>query len=54
MYHPAAALHQPKLRPVLAHDFAQLKEMIEREKTRRAKHIAQEKEQDSASQLSLF
>lgn len=54
MYHPAAALHQPKLRSVIAHDFARLNEMIEREKARRAKNIAQEKEQDNASQLSLF
>ncbi len=54
MYHPAAALHQPKLRSVIAHDFARLNEMIEREKARRAKNITQEKEQDNASQLSLF
>ncbi len=54
MYHPAAALHQPKLRPVLAHDFAQLKEMIELEKVRRAKKIAKENEENSAAQLSLF
>jgi len=54
MYHPAAALHQPKLRSVIAHDFSRLNEMIEREKARRAKNIAQEKEQDNASQLSLF
>lgn len=54
MYHPAAALHQPKLRSVIAHDFARLNEMIEREKARRAKNIAQEKEQDNPSQLSLF
>lgn len=54
MYHPAAALHQPKLRPVIAHDFSQLKEMIEREKIRREKKIAISKEQESASQLSLF
>ena len=54
MYHPAAALHQPKLRPVIAHDFAQLKEMIERQKVRRAKNVTDKNEQDSTSQLSLF
>ena len=32
MYHPAAALHQPKLRTVIAHDFTKLKSMIEKEK----------------------
>jgi uracil-DNA glycosylase len=54
MYHPAAALHQPKLRSVIAHDFAQLKQMIERENTRRQKDNAKNMEQDNASQLSLF
>jgi len=29
MYHPAAALHQPSLRPVLEKDFAQLPEIID-------------------------
>ena len=54
MYHPAAALHQPKLRPVITHDFSLLKEMIEREKSRRAKNIVKEEKDDNASQLSLF
>jgi len=54
MYHPAAALHQPKLRPVIAHDFSLLKEMIEREKSRRAKNLVGENKEESASQLNLF
>jgi len=54
MYHPAAALHQPKLRPVIAHDFAQLNDMIEQEKIRRTKKMSEEKGKDNASQLNLF
>jgi uracil-DNA glycosylase family 4 len=30
MYHPAAALHQPSLKPVVVEDFARLPEIIER------------------------
>jgi DNA polymerase len=55
MYHPAAALHQPNLKSVIAHDFSRLKELIEKEKLRRAEKMAQvEKEEDNAAQLSLF
>jgi DNA polymerase len=35
MYHPAAALHQPKLRPVVKQDFARLPEMVEKAKQRK-------------------
>lgn len=34
MYHPAAALHQPLLKPALESDFAKLPEWIERARTR--------------------
>lgn len=54
MYHPAAALHQPKLRSVIAHDFAKLKSMIEKEKERRAAKLEEEKPEDDATQLSFF
>ena len=54
MYHPAAALHQPNLRQVIAHDFARLKEMIEHEKNRRKMDSKKEMNQDNTSQLSLF
>jgi DNA polymerase len=55
MFHPAAALHQPNLKSVIAQDFSRLKEMIEKEKLRRAEKMVQvEKEEDNAAQLSLF
>ena len=54
MYHPAAALHQPKLRPVVLQDFANLKEMIEGEKKRRAEAKTEAGPQDDATQLSFF
>ncbi|MCD6577670.1 MAG: uracil-DNA glycosylase [Anaerolineaceae bacterium] len=58
MYHPAAALHQPKLRSVIMHDFAQLKGLITREKERLAKMSAGgqigKDEEDNTTQLSLF
>ncbi|MBN2048357.1 MAG: uracil-DNA glycosylase [Anaerolineaceae bacterium] len=41
MYHPAAALHNPRLRPVLEKDYARLPELIETSKERR--RLAQEK-----------
>lgn len=52
MYHPAAALHQPKLRSVIMHDFAQLKNLISAEKERLA--TLGENKKDSPSQLSFF
>ena len=53
MYHPAAALHQPKLRSVIMHDFAQLKDLILKEKERLAAAAPDEKE-DATTQLSFF
>jgi DNA polymerase len=56
MYHPAAALHQGSLRPVLEKDFSQLLELINK-----AKEAAKPKEEDKEApskeepkQLSLF
>ena len=54
MYHPAAALHQPKLREVVLEDFAHLKEMIEKEKERRSVSQQDQSPQDDATQLSFF
>ncbi len=54
MYHPAAALHQPKLRSVIMHDFAQLKDLISKEKERLAVESAGENKEDDATQLSFF
>jgi hypothetical protein len=58
MYHPAAALHQPKLRSVIMHDFAQLKDLISKEKERLAAAAVSTNiggnEEDDATQLSFF
>ena len=54
MYHPAAALHQPKLRSVIMEDFARLKEMITKEKERLAAAVEDHKSEHDASQLSFF
>ena len=40
MYHPAAALHQPRLRSVIENDFAKLPKLIEGAKERRKKKLA--------------
>jgi uracil-DNA glycosylase family 4 len=68
MYHPAAALHQPSLKPALEKDFMRLPEFIKQ--ARAAQHTAQqtaqppekkdepekppEKPKDEPTQLSLF
>jgi len=58
MYHPAAALHQPKLRSVIIHDFAQLKDLIAKEKERLAAEAAStnidENKENDPTQLSFF
>jgi len=58
MYHPAAALHQPKLRSVIMHDFSQLKGLITKEKERFAARSASvsvgDNKEDDATQLSFF
>jgi len=58
MYHPAAALHQPKLRSVIMHDFAQLKDLISKEKERltaaAAKTNIGKNKEDDTTQLSFF
>jgi DNA polymerase len=56
MFHPAAALHQPTLRPMLERDFGRLPELISRRIP--AKTIREEPETDLSKpepkQLSLF
>lgn len=49
MFHPAAALHQPKWRPLLIEDFQKLPGYIEE-----ARAFSQEVDPSSASQLNLF
>jgi DNA polymerase len=49
IYHPAAALHQPRWRPVLEDDFRRIPQILA--KTER---IPEEVAEDEAQQLSLF
>lgn len=59
MYHPAAALHNPRLRPVVEADFAKLPALIEYSRRKKEEKEAQQKtetkaEDDDAVQLTLF
>lgn len=59
MYHPAAALHNPRLRPVVEADFAKLPALIEYSRRKKAekeaKIIAEESDSgNDATQLTLF
>lgn len=63
MYHPAAALHQPTLRPVVEADFARLPEFVKMAESHRpaaqaaspaAEAEPSEEDLGSATQLSLF
>ena len=52
MYHPAAALHNPKLKPAIEKDFRNLPALIEQ--VNQATQDAPEPEQTPARQLSMF
>ena len=52
MYHPAAALHNPGLRPALQRDFSALPELIREVAERQA--TGEMPKQESAQQLSMF
>jgi len=54
IYHPAAALHQPGLRPVILEDFSRLKSMIMKEKEKRAAELKEKTNQDDPTQLRFF
>jgi len=61
MYHPAAALHQPKWRPTLLDDFSKLPSWLEEARKQRPASAAHEKpssapvdDEDEPEQLSLF
>jgi len=54
MYHPAAGLHQPNLKPVIMSDFARLPDMIQMAKQALNNHPVATQSQDSDTQLSLF
>ncbi len=46
MYHPAAALHNPRLRPVVEADFTKLPALIEYSRRKKAEKEAHQKEKD--------
>lgn len=54
MYHPAAALHQPKLRPVIKQDFAKLADLVEKARKTANRNVDPSAEDDSATQLTFF
>lgn len=59
MYHPAAALHQGKLRPVIKNDFSMLPQMVDKAREQREKKAIDSEPSSSgpaedATQLSFF
>lgn len=54
MYHPAAALHQGSLRPVIEKDFSQLPQMIADAGSPPETAGDEKKDEDEPTQLSLF
>jgi uracil-DNA glycosylase family 4 len=54
MYHPAAALHQGSLRPVIKEDFSQLPQLIESATGAPEAGVDQQQDDDEPTQLSLF
>lgn len=56
MYHPAAALHQPKIKPTILQDFRQLSALVEKARQSASAHTAarDSKDEDDATQLSFF
>ena len=54
MYHPAAALHQQRLRGTIIDDFRTLPEMLERARASRAGSAESSEEQSPAQQMKLF
>lgn len=56
MFHPAAALHQPDLKPTILHDFAQLPKLLEQARGafKRSVPAAVVEAQEDPKQLKLF
>ena len=54
MYHPAAALHNGSLRPVIKHDFSQLPQLIAAAESPPKIDIADNQVEQEPKQLSLF
>jgi uracil-DNA glycosylase len=54
MYHPAAALHQQSLRPVIEQDFAELPKHLAKLSKRQELKVEESEEKEEPKQLSLF
>lgn len=54
MYHPAAALHQGSLRPVIENDFSQLPRLIAEHDSAPQPQVDEFKDEQEPKQLSLF
>ncbi len=54
MYHPAAALHQGSLRPVIKDDFAKLPQLIANADEPARIQIEEEENKQDPKQLNLF
>ena len=56
MYHPAAGLHQPKIKPTIIQDFKQLSALVEKARQSASAHTNAPgaKDEDDATQLSFF
>jgi len=54
MYHPAAALHQPSLKPIVENDFSSLPSLIASAETTREFELENSDEKSNPEQLSLF
>jgi DNA polymerase len=54
MYHPAAALHQGSLRPVIENDFSQLPRLIAERNSAPQPQGDEFKDEQEPKQLSLF
>ncbi len=56
MYHPAAGLHQPNIKPTIMQDFSQLSALVEKARQSAAAHTdtPASKDEDNATQLSFF
>ena len=54
MYHPAAALHQQRLRGTIIDDFRTLPELLERARASRAGSAESSEEESPAQQMKLF
>ena len=54
MYHPAAALHQPSLKRVLAEDFQRVPQILKEMANLKEEAPEEQKEDKPPEQLSLF